>query len=202
MIELKSSTKDKSHSELLMFAKLLIGSLIHPIFNLPVMQVLVTRLKELTDPYGVTQEMVDSPLRSAKLRDQRAALTDHLTILITQAQLVLNQTELTDGERTTIAQSVGLEARVRGRRPSQKFSVQTGANSGEVTVTAEGGPRAHEVQYTDDLVTFSNKQVVVSTRSITTITGLKPGTRYAVFHRPHGPRVEKGLEGPLFITAL
>jgi hypothetical protein len=199
MIELVSSTRRKSSSELLVFAKLLTGSLTHPLFKTAMVQQLIEKLKELVVPFEITLESIGSPASTGNLRDQRLALENHLTILITQVEQQLNQADLTDGERLTQTQAAGLAVRGRGRRTKQKFGLKHGLHPGEIIVTMPGRMQAHEVQITDDLVNFSNKEIVVSTLSVTEINGLKSGIQYAVFHRAYGRHAEKGLEGPLYI---
>jgi hypothetical protein len=200
MIKLLSLNTKLNNSELIRFTHFIISCMVNPIFNHPLIQKLLASVKELVAKMEAAVDAAPHLAQAADVEAVRKQLEDTLALLITQTEVVINDTDLTDEERVALAQGAGFTLRQYGKRTKQRFMVENGATAGEIIVTMEGNKKAYEVLYTDDVVNFNNKQTVVSAVSVATINGLKIDTKYAVFYRAHGPNTEKVVEGPLFIT--
>jgi hypothetical protein len=200
MIRLSSSNKKLSNSELIRFIHLIIASMVNPLFNHPTVQKLLATCKELLTKLEAVVDTPPHQSQSLEIDALRTPLEENLALLIDQVELLINDADLTDEERALLASESGFTLRQQSKRPKQQFQVENGEAAGEVIVTMEGQKKVYEVLYTDDLVNFSNKQTMVSGVSVVTLSGLKSTTKYAVFYRTHGPKAEKVMHGPLFVT--
>lgn len=192
--------KKLSNSELIRFTHLIIASMVNPLFNHPVVSKLLASCKELLAKLEAATDTKSHQSRSLEVNAVRAPLEKDLALLIDQVELLINDANLTDEERALLAVEAGFTLRKHTKRSRQKFEVTNGKADGEIMITMEGRQKAYEVLYTDDLVNFSNKQMITSAVSTVTITGLKSSAKYAVFYRAHGPKADKVVHGPLFVT--
>lgn len=200
MIRLVSFDKKMSHIKLIRFTHAIILRMVNPLFTHPLIQKLLDSCRELLVKLEATVNTAPHLSQSLEIEAIRKPLEERLALLIDQVELLLNDADLTKEERAVLAVEAGFSLRKHTKRPKQHFSLENGMAAGEITVTMEGGKKAYEVLYTDDLVNFSNKQTTVSAVSKARLTGLKGNTRYAVFYRAHGPKTENVMQGPLFIT--
>jgi hypothetical protein len=143
-----------------------------------------------------------APISDAKTDNIAAAretLDRNLNILAAKVEAVANSPTLVDDQRLGVVHSAGMDVKTQGGRKKGVFSVAHGDIEGSVHMTAEGGAKAHEWQYTSDVVNFSGRVAAVTTTTANTdITGLHSGTKYAFFHKPIVPGVITDWEGPLF----
>ena len=140
--------------------------------------------------------------KAANLRVSRENLDRELTILAGQVEAVANSSSTVDSDRIGIVESVGMDIKTYPSRSKRVFAVTNGDISGSVKLVAEGGARAHEWQYTSDLVNFTNRVAAQTTvRGSSEITGLSKGV-YAFFHKPiYSDRVVD-WEGPIINTVV
>jgi hypothetical protein len=140
--------------------------------------------------------------KAANLRVSRENLDRELTILAGQVEAVANSSSTIDSDRIGIVESVGMDIKTYPSRSKRVFAVTNGNISGSVKLVAEGGARAHEWQYTSDLVNFTNRIAAQTTvRGSSEITGLSKGV-YAFFHKPiYSDRVVD-WEGPIINTVV
>ncbi len=140
--------------------------------------------------------------KAANLRVSRENLDRELTILAGQVEAVANSSSTVDSDRIGIVESAGMDIKTYPSRSKRVFGVTNGDISGSVKLVAEGGARAHEWQYTSDLVNFTNRVAAQTTvRGSSEITGLSKGV-YAFFHKPiYSDRVVD-WEGPIINTVV
>lgn len=200
MIRLMSLNKKLKNAELIRFTHRILECLVNPLFTHPVIQRLLNASRELVSQMEDKVYAGRYQAQGAETRVVRKELENTLSLLITQAEMLINDADLTDKEREALAIGAGLTLRQHSKRQKQQFALKRAPEPGEIIVTMEGGKRAYEVLYTDDVVNFTNKEVVISMVSVARLKGLKSGTRYAIFHRTHSRHEESKMEGPLFIV--
>jgi tRNA/tmRNA/rRNA uracil-C5-methylase (TrmA/RlmC/RlmD family) len=200
MIRLTSMNKKLKNDVLIRFTHHIHQCLVNPLFTHPVIQKLLQASRELVSQMENVVYAGRYQAQGVAVVAVRKQLENTLSLLITQAELLINDADLTDEEREAVAINAGFTLRKHSKRQKQQFGLKHAPGPGEIIVTMAGGKRAYEVQYTEDVVNFTNKEVVVSTASVTRLKGLKSGTRYAVFHRTHNRNENSAMVGPLFIV--
>lgn len=134
----------------------------------------------------------------------RETLDRNLTILAGKVEAVANNPTLVDDQRVGVVHSAGMEVKNVAIPKKREFSVAFGETDGSVHLTAAtGDAKAHEWQYTSDVVNFTGRTSVSSTtKASTDISGLAHGTRYAFFHKPIVAGKSTDWEGPLFMMVI
>jgi hypothetical protein len=149
---------------------------------------------------------MSAPTSDAKIDNIKAArevLDRNLTILAAKVEAVANSPTLVDSQRVGIIHSAGMEVKNHGISKKRVFSVSNGNIEGSVHITAAGRAKAHEWQYTSDVVNFSGRIAAnTTTTSSTDISGLKSGSKYAFFHKRIQSRISNDWEGPLYVTVI
>ena len=118
-------------------------------------------------------------------------------------QLADNNTSATITD-TLIIESAGFGVKVAGGTKPRVFSAKNTPVSGTIKIVAASIPRSkgsHLWYLTTDTVGFTGKVILPpTTKTATTVVGLVPVTKYALFHTaivPSGVNIE---EGPIFLT--
>lgn len=149
---------------------------------------------------------INAPVSASKtdvVRLAREVLDRNLTILGAKVEEVANDPAIPDAKRIEIVHSAGMETKDQGHVQRRKFSVSNTEVSGMVHLTAQGGAKAHEWQYTPDVINFTGRIAVpTTTTGYTDIPGLKKGTEYAFFHKPIVANGNNGWEGPIVCMVL
>ena len=149
---------------------------------------------------------MSAPISEAKtdnISAAREALDRNLTILAAKVEAVANSPTLVDSQRMGIAHSAGMQVKNQAIPKKRVFSVNRGNLDGSVHLTAESGAKAHEWQYTSDVVNFTDRVAAsTTTTSSTEINGLKSGSKYAFFHKPIQSGMSSNWEGPLYVTVI
>jgi len=138
--------------------------------------------------------------KQARVRKLRDVLDRELSILAGRVEAAANQPRIAEDQRIEIVRSAGMN--IKGVKPAKQrvFTVENTDVIGMVSLTAQGGPPAHEWQYTDDTVGFTKRiNAPGTTTANTQISGLSQGTKYAFFHKPIVAGKITEWEGPLFL---
>lgn len=141
--------------------------------------------------------------KSDMIKIQREILDRNLSKLANMVEDIANDPSTPDANRFDIIHSAGMTVRNRSIPPRRQFSVSNGELTCSVSLTAAGGAKAHEWQYTTDVASFSNRISADSTTTAkTTIFGLKKATEYAFFHKAIYSGEKTDWEGPLFLIVV
>jgi hypothetical protein len=141
-----------------------------------------------------------SDSKTDAIRQTRDVLDRNLTILAGKVEAIANNPTIPDEQREGIIHSAGMETRGLGSPKKRVFSVDNSDTDGSAYLTAAGGANAHEWQYTNDVINFTNRTAALTTTTATTeITGLNRGMKYAFFHKAIMPGQITDWEGPLFL---
>lgn len=137
--------------------------------------------------------------KTDKIRSARDILERDLTKLGSMVEYIANAPAVADTDRIGIVHSAGMEVRDIKKVGPRTFSVTNGATSGTVLLTATGGAKAHEWQYTTDTQNFTDRIAAESTSmGRTEISNLLRGKEYAFFHKAIKANNELGeWEGPI-----
>ncbi|HEY4786330.1 MAG TPA: hypothetical protein VIH57_09775, partial [Bacteroidales bacterium] len=111
---------------------------------------------------------------------------------------------VTDDKREAIVVSSGMSVKDQTIHQKQHFEAKNTNLSGTVRLVAEGIERgAHQWEYTDDIVNFTNRKAAEpTTNAHTDIHDLKSGTKYAFFHKEIVPDTVSDWEGPVFLMVV
>ena len=145
---------------------------------------------------------INAPITEAKndnVRIARDVLDRCLTRLASKVEDLANDSEISDLVRLDIIHSAGMVEKGQTRRQKNQFTVKNSDISGTVNLTAPGGAKAHEWQYTTDTTNFTGRTAATTTTTARTkITNLKQATKYAFFHKPIVAGAETDWDGPVF----
>jgi len=145
-------------------------------------------IKKLQASIVAFRNELNAPLsetKKDKVLNARDVLDRTLKMVKADVEIRANAPDLSDAERVTIVHSAGMTVKTQIHPQSRVFSVKAGDISGSVLLYAQGGAVAHEWQYTNDIVNFSNRiPLPTTTTAKTEIDGLSPKTEYAFFHKP------------------
>jgi hypothetical protein len=173
------------------------------LFTAPDMVAQVTNTANSIVDFKTALNAPTSDTKTDTINTTREVVERNLKILASKVEAIANEPSLLDDKRIGVVHSAGME--VKGQTANQKhvFAVKNGKIAGSVRVTAEGGAKAHEWQYTADVINLTSRiSAVTTTTASTDIVGLKSGTRYAFFHKAVLAGVASDWEGPLFLTVL
>ena len=149
---------------------------------------------------------INAPVSGTKtdsVKITRDAVDRNLTILGGKVEEVANDPSIPDAKRVEIVHSAGMDAKNQAHPQRRKFTVSPAGISGTVHLTAQGGAKAHEWQYTSDVINFTGRiAVTTTTKGFTDIPNLKKGTEYAFFHNAIIANVNTGCEGPIICMAV
>jgi len=157
---------------------------------------------------GITnlRAAMTAPISDAKTDNIRAArevLDRNLNILAAKVEAVANSPTLVDSQRAGIIHSAGMKMKNQAIPKKRVFSVTRGIVEGSVHLTATGGAKAHEWQYTSDVANFTSRvAAMTTTTSSTDINSLKSGSKYAFFHKPIQSGINMDWEGPLYLMVI
>jgi hypothetical protein len=146
---------------------------------------------------------VNAPISETKtdvIKIGRDKVDRNLTMLGARVEEVANDPSIPDSQREEIAHSAGMETKTSPQPKTRVFSVRNTRVSGVVYLIAKGRAKAHEWQYTTDVINFTGRIAANSTsQANTTIPGLKKGTEYAFFHKAIMAKGETDWEGPILL---
>jgi hypothetical protein len=146
---------------------------------------------------------VSAPLSETKkdnVRIKRDALDRCLIKLANKVEDIANAPQVSDLSRLDIVHSAGMVTKGQIHPQKHQFKVVNGKISGTAKLTAQGGAKAHEWQYTTDIVSYTGRIAVDSTtRANTEIANLAEATRYAFFHKPIISNTITEWEGPIIL---
>ncbi len=144
-----------------------------------------------------------SSIRTDNIKIARDALDRNLTMLGAKVEEVANDPTIADALRVEIAHSAGMDVKNQIRPQKHQFTVANTEISGTVHLTAQGGAKAHEWQYTSDIINFTERIAVPTTTTANTnVPNLKKGTEYAFFHKAIEVGQNSGWEGPIILMAV
>jgi hypothetical protein len=144
-----------------------------------------------------------SDTKKDAIKTAREMLDRNVSILGGKVEALANSPSLADDQRVSIVHSAGME--VKGKTSPRKhvFAVVSGDEPGSVYLTAQGKAKAHEWQYTTDVMTFAGRTAApTTTTASTTISGLTSGNKYAFFHKAITAGATTNWEGPLFLIVM
>lgn len=149
---------------------------------------------------------VAAPISEAKtdnVRIARDVLNRSLTKLANKVEDIANNPEIPDVVRLDIIHSAGMTEKEQAHRQKNQFTVRNNGVPGTVYLTAKGGAKAHEWQYTTDIVNFTGRIAAPSTTTASTeIANLVEATKYAFFHKAIVSGTATAWEGPIILTIL
>lgn len=141
-----------------------------------------------------------SDTKTGNIKIARDVVDRNLAKLGNKVEDVANDPSVADANRENIVHSAGMSTKTAVHPQKRSFTVTNGDISGTVYLTAQGGARAHEWQYTADVKEFKDRIAAdTTTKGSTEITGLKKGTEYAFFHKAIVPDTKTDWEGPLLL---
>lgn len=148
---------------------------------------------------------INAPVSDTKtdiIRSARIRVNYFLTSLGHKVEEVANHPDIPDIKRIEIAHSAGMDVKNQVHPQRHRFTVRNTGISGMLHLTAQGGARAHEWQYTNDIINFTGRIAITSTTIANTdVQNLEKGTEYAFFHKAI-TRKESGWEGPILCVVL
>jgi hypothetical protein len=146
---------------------------------------------------------INAPMSDTKMdniRIARDALIRDLTVLGTKVEEVANDPSLPDSKRLEIVHSAGMEAKDQVHPAKHVFSAENSNISGTVHLSAPGGAKAHDWEWTTDVINFTGRvSLTPTTKASTDIQNLKKGTEYAFFHKAIIPQEDTDWEGPVIL---
>jgi hypothetical protein len=149
------------------------------------------------------RNVLSSPMSDTKKDNvliARDVLDRDLIKLANKVEDIANAPNLSDLTRLDIVHSAGMIAKGQNHPERRQFRAVNSKISGTVIITAKGGAKAHEWQYTTDIVNYTGRIAVDSTTSAKTeIPNLADGTRYAFFHKPIISNTITEWEGPIIL---
>jgi hypothetical protein len=144
-----------------------------------------------------------SDTRTDNIRVARDVLDRNLMILAAKVEAVANNPTLPDDQRDGIIHSAGMPVKGKANPQKRVLAAVPGDTSGTVLLTAPSGGVAHEWAYTTDVVNYTNRITLPATSTAsTTVSGLKPLTQYAFFHRAVLRKGSSEWEGPITCMVL
>lgn len=164
-----------------------------------VLTVVKASLKNLRDA-------INAPPSNGKTDSIKAArdvVDRNLTMLGGKVEEVANDPDIPDAKRVEIVHSAGMDVKNQVHPQRRRFTVSNTRISGTVYLTAQGRAKAHEWQYTGDIISFKEKIAVpTTTMSHTEISNLKRGTEYAFFHKAIVAGQNNNWEGPIILMVV
>ncbi len=141
-----------------------------------------------------------SDVKTDNIKIARETLERVMKALAAKVENIANSPTLPDDQRVSVVHSASMQ--VKGKASSQKqvFAVTQGDVAGSVFLTAAAGAKAHEWQYTADVIDYTGRTAAqTTTTGRTAITGLTSGNKYAFFHKAITSGAVNNWEGPLFL---
>jgi hypothetical protein len=149
------------------------------------------------------QNVLSSPKSDTKKDNvliARDVLDRDLIKLANKVEDIANDPNISDLTRLDVAHSAGMIVKGQKNPGRRQFRAVNSKISGTVIVTARGGAKAHEWQYTTDIVSYTGRIAVDSTTPAKTeIPNLTEATRYAFFHKPIISNTITEWEGPIIL---
>jgi hypothetical protein len=144
-----------------------------------------------------------SDIRSDNISIARDVLDRNLTMLGAAVEEVANNPAIPDSQREEIVHSAGMEIKNQVHPTARVFRVINTGISGRVQLLARGNAKAHQWQYTEDVINYTGRIDIESTTTADTFAGnLTKGKEYAFFHKPIKPKVHTEWEGPVLLLVL
>lgn len=130
----------------------------------------------------------------------RDVLDRSLIKLANKVEDIANAPHLSDLTRLDIVHSAGMIVKGQIHPQKHQFKAVNSKISGTAILTAKGGAKAHEWQYTTDIVSYTGRIAVDSTtRARTEIANLAEANRHAFFHKPIISNTITEWEGPIIL---
>jgi len=208
-VKLSLGLNDKSDAQAIVFAKQVVLKMTgNPNFNQvgnlinPPLEVVTTAANDTEAALAAAQHAGSSATKI--LRQKRLVLDTYLTKLGHYVEDTANDPAVTDDKREAIVVSSGMSVKDQTIHQKQHFEAKNTNLSGTVRLVAEGIERgAHQWEYTDDIVNFTNRKAAEpTTNAHTDIHDLKSGTKYAFFHKEIVPDTVSDWEGPVFLMVV
>ena len=166
-------------------------------------QEIVTQVNNTKTAVTALRTAINAPTSDTKtgnIKIARDVLDRNLTRLANKVEDVANDPAVADANRENIVHSAGMNTKTQVHPQKRAFTVNNTDISGTVYLTAQGGARAHEWQYTTDVKEFKNREsATTTTKGAIELEGLKRGTEYAFFHKAVVPDTKTEWEGPLLL---
>jgi hypothetical protein len=193
-----------SHAQLVIDADHYIQNMTgNTLFTAPDVVAQVTLTASSLGDYRAALNAPTSSTKTDTINATREVLERNLTILGNKVESLANDPSMVDDKRIGVVHSAGMNVKGQGATQKRVFSVKNAAVAGTVHLTAEGGAKAHEWQYSVDVQNFTGKIAANTTTTASTdIGGLKSGSRYAFFHKAIMAGMATDWEGPLFVNVL
>lgn len=164
---------------------------------------IVAQIEKTTTATNDLRMSINAPLSENKtqtIKLNRNVVDRCLTKMANMVEDVANDPEVADDKREIIAISSGMSIKNQTRPSKHVFSAKNDLISGSVVLSAAGGNKANEWQYTTDVVNFTNRiSADTTTTSKTKIQGLDVGVKYAFFHKAIVTGGKNDWEGPIFL---
>ena len=208
-VKLSLGLNDKSDAQAIVFAKQVVLKMTgNPNFNQvgnlinPPLEVVTTAANDTETALAAAQHAGSSATKI--LRQKRLVLDTYLTKLGHYVEDTANDPAITDDKREGIVVSAGMLVRNHSTPQKHHFEAKNTKLSGTVRLVAEGIDRgAHQWEYTDDIVSFTNRKAAEPTTTAhTDIHDLKSGTKYAFFHKEIIVSSVSDWEGPVFLMVV
>ena len=172
-------------------------------FTPPAIVEVITACKTAITNLRAAINAAPSNSKTDNIRIARDVLDRSLTMLRGKVEDVANAPSVPDTKRIEIVHSAGMDVKDQVHVQRRRFTVSNTEVSGTVHLTAQGGAKAHEWQYTPDIINFEGRIAVpTTTTGITDIANLKKGTEYAFFHKAIVANGNIGWEGPIICMAV
>jgi len=146
---------------------------------------------------------INEPTSDTKTDDiaiARDALDRALRKLANKVEDLANDPSTPDANRVNIVHSAGMSVKNQVHPQKHIFTASNTDISGTVLLTAQGGAKANEWQYTTDIINFTGRVPVASTtKAHTEIPNLKKGTEYAFFHKAIVAGTNTDWEAPVIL---
>lgn len=144
-----------------------------------------------------------SDIKTDAVKTARDVLDRNLSKLASKVEDVANDPATAESNRVNIVHSAGMKLKGQFHPQKQVFTAENSSVSGSIVLTAAGGAKAHEWQYTADTVNFTERIAIDSTTTAKVqIDDLKKATEYAFFHKAVKVGEKTDWEGPVFLVVL
>lgn len=163
----------------------------------------VTKTKKATTDLRDAITGATSDTKTDNVKMAREVLDRCLTKLANMVVDIANDPSVADANRELIVHSASFTLKEVVHSHKRVFTARNTDVSGTVELVAPGGAKAHEWQYTTDVVNFTNRMSAETTTTANTIiSGLTRRTDYAFFHHPVISGEKTTWEGPVTLFVL
>ena len=198
-VQIALKLEEMNHAEMLQSSDFYISSMTgNNYFKAAEVVAQVTKVKNSSTALKTATMLPATDTKTNTVDKARDVLNRDVTKLKNMVQDIANDPAVADSDRENIVLSAGMNMKAQKHRSQRIFSVTHNGISGSVILTAKGGAKAHEWQYTEDLDNYANREATSTTTvAKTEIKGLKRGIEYAFFHKAIFTGEDTEWEGPV-----